>query len=507
MNMLTTFITNLVYVVPPLALLLLWGGARLDAAGRRRLVTGLWMSLAALAMVHYVWPNVHSGRYFNGYEHFHYYLGTKYAPEIGYTGLYVATVAALDENEADRGRPPINIERARDLETSRHISPERLRRQIPEVKAHFTPERWQEYREDAAYLAERASWGGMVKALDNKGYNASPAWTLVSGALANSTSTVTGSVQLLPWIDVVLWLVAFVAVGLTFGARVLSIMLVILGTQLVTDHSHLKAAFLRVDWIVCLLLALVAQKKKQPAIAGALVGYAAMMRIFPAVFGFGVGVRLVSELVRHRRIDRGSVLFLATMTVAMLVLFAASTGVYGFDYWKEFFDKILPHASAVTSWRVGFRYVFVGLAGLGGWEEFSTSHSTSFYLICLVLLIGCAFIVEKLDADDALAFGFFAFYLLMAPTYYYYVALLIPALWFSKHLETRWAKVGLTIMLGIGMVMHKLMALYDRGAAVFVPLSIAMLVMFIYVTQALYREQRQHEQRQQKPDPASASAA
>ena len=470
-------------------------------------MTGLWGALAVLAMLHYVWPNVRSQRYFNGYEHFHYYLGTKYAPELGYTGLYVATVAALDENAADRGRPPIKLERTRDLQTGKHISPERLRRQIPDVKARFTPERWEEYRVDAAYMAERASWGGMVKALDDKGYNASPAWTLVSGALSNATSTVTGSVRLLPWIDVVLWLIAFVAVGRTFGARVLSIVLVILGTQLVTDHTHLKAALLRVDWIACLLLALVAQKRKLPAVAGALVGYAAMMRIFPAAFGFGVGVKLVSELVRYRRIDRGSVLFLGSMMAAMLVLFAASTAVYGIDYWKEFFDKILPHASAITAWRVGFRYVFVGLAGLGGWQEFSTAHSSSFYLICLVLLVGSAFVVEKLEADDALAFGFFAFYLLMAPTYYYYVALLIPALWFGKRADTRWAKVGLTIMFVVGMLMHKLVAIYDRTSVVFVPLSIAVLVMFIYVTRALYREQRQHEQRQQKPDPASAPAA
>ncbi|MBI1945562.1 MAG: hypothetical protein HYS27_07690 [Deltaproteobacteria bacterium] len=502
MEALTPLAINLVYVVPPLALLLVWGGARLEARLKRRFVTAAWVVLAVLAMTHYVWPNLRFQRYFNGYEHFHYYLGTKYARELGYTGLYVATVGALDENAADRGRPPIKIDRARDLDTGRHVSPERLRRGIPDVKERFTDERWQEFREDAAYMAERASWGGMVKALDDKGYNASPAWTLVSGALSNATSTSTGSVAWLPWIDVLLWLVAFTALGLTFGGRVVAVVLVVLGTQLVTDHAHLKFAFLRVDWIACLLVALAAQKKGRPTLAGALVGYAAMMRIFPAVFAYGVGVKLVSELVRKRKVDRGSVLFLLGMTASMAVLFVASAAVYGLPYWQEFLDKIVPHASAVTSWRIGFRYIFVGLGGLDTGQAFFDQYSTFFYLICLVLLIGCAFIAEKLEPDDALGFSFFAFYLLMAPTYYYYVALVIPTWWFAKHLEQQWAKVGLTILFVIGVAMHKLLAIYDRGSAVFVPMSVAVLIMFVYVTRALWLEQRR-----KPPDAAAAPAA
>ena len=490
MNALSDLITNFVYIVPPLALVLVWLGGRFDAAGRRQLVTGLWLVLAALSMLHYVWPHVRFQRYFNGYEHFHYYLGTKYADELGYTGLYVATVAALDENNADKGRPPIKIERARDLETGRHVSPERLRKKIPEVKERFTAERWAEYRVDAAFLAERASWGGMVKALDDKGYNASPAWTLAVGALASRASVPGGGIWFLPWVDVLLWLVAFSVVGRVFGIRPLAVMLVILGTQLVTDHSHLKAALLRVDWIVCLLLAMAAQKKQHPLLAGVLVGYASMMRIFPAVWGYGVGVKLVSELVRHRRIDKDSVLFLVGMAGSMLFLFGSSAAVYGLDYWREFFDKIIPHASAITAWRIGFRFIFVGLAGLDGWQEFYNSYSTVFYLICLAILIACAFVVEKLDRVDAFAFGFFAFFVLMAPTYYYYVAVLVPALWFGMKLQARWAQVGLTIFFVVAMLMHKLMAIYDRTSVVFIPMSVACLVMLIVVTVSLRREQR-----------------
>jgi hypothetical protein len=500
MSALTTLITNLVYVVPVVALVLVWWGGKLDAGGEKRWVTGLWIGMAALAMLHYVWPHVRNQRYFNGYEHFHYYLGTKYAHELGYTGLYVATIAALDENQAEQGGEPLKLERVRDLQTGGLLRPDRARRDIPDVKARFSAARWAEYRLDAAYLAKRTTRGGTQKALEDKGYNASPAWTLVSGALSNATSTVTGSIELLPWLDVLLWLIAFIAIGRVYGARVLSVVLVLLGTQLVTDHAHLKAAFLRVDWIACLLLAMVAQKKRQPFVAGALVGYAAMMRVFPAVFAFGVGVKLVSVLWRHRRIDQASVRFLVGMSAAMLVLFAASAGLYGLDYWREFFEKIVPHANSITSWRVGFRTLFLGLGALGGWQELLNSHSAIFYALCVVILIACAFVVEKIeDADDALAFGFFAFYVLMAPTYYYYVALLVPVLWFGKRLELLWAKVGLTMLLVIGLAMHALMALFDRGAAVFAPLSVVCLVLFVYVTLALRREQRSSSRASEAP--------
>lgn len=50
---------------------------------------------AALAVGNYTdfgrWPD---GRYVNGWEFFHYYLGSKYQPELGYTRLYAAALVA-----------------------------------------------------------------------------------------------------------------------------------------------------------------------------------------------------------------------------------------------------------------------------------------------------------------------------------------------------------------------------------------------------------------------------
>ena len=44
----------------------------------------------------------HFNPFIHYYEFYHYYLGAKYAPELGYTRLYECTVAAEDEYRAPR---------------------------------------------------------------------------------------------------------------------------------------------------------------------------------------------------------------------------------------------------------------------------------------------------------------------------------------------------------------------------------------------------------------------
>ena len=71
-------------------------GARSQLRRRRKAV--ILTILAAVAVGNYTdfghWTR---DRYVNGWEFFHYYLGSKYAPELGYTELYAAALVADEE--------------------------------------------------------------------------------------------------------------------------------------------------------------------------------------------------------------------------------------------------------------------------------------------------------------------------------------------------------------------------------------------------------------------------
>jgi hypothetical protein len=79
------------------ALIGLWFVSRSTTDGRRRRV--VLAGLATLGALSYVnFGAFHTdGTPLHIWDQFHYVIGSKYFPELGYDGLYVATVAAFEE--------------------------------------------------------------------------------------------------------------------------------------------------------------------------------------------------------------------------------------------------------------------------------------------------------------------------------------------------------------------------------------------------------------------------
>lgn len=98
---------------------LLLAAAAAGAAGRLRLERGLCVALAALGVAAFLNFGALHHQFDRGFvhrwEHFHYHLGSKYFPELGYDGLYVASLAA---QHASHPQLPVG-RRLRDLRTRR----------------------------------------------------------------------------------------------------------------------------------------------------------------------------------------------------------------------------------------------------------------------------------------------------------------------------------------------------------------------------------------------------
>lgn len=464
-----------------------------SSKGRKAVVIGL-AAVCLFSLVDYTANSVRWSRYFNYYEFYHYYIGTKYADEVGYTGMYAASIVA----EQELGLRPLT-KRVRNLDTGRHMPADRVRKDANEYRSAFTPERWEEFKKDAAFFRGKVSAGQWQKQLLDKGYNASPVWTMVSGTLANAVPTDSrAGMQALALLDAALLLATFALIGWAFGPRAALLVFLMLTTHYVTSHTHQKAAFLRTDWICCLVASICFLKKGWFKTAGALTAYAFLARLFPAVFVFGIGAKLLWTLYQERRIDRRYFEYCASFAVTVAVLVGASVLVTSPAYWIEFIEKIRFHNDSITAWRIGFKYVFLmtwdgrswgGVAPLAVYETWSWL----WWAIQGAVLAGSLFLVRRLPDEEAQAYGFVLMFFLVAPTYYYYIVLLVPTLYLASRLSDPRRAGALVYLFGTSIVANALHLKWDRSYPLFFTMSVLMLAFVAWLMFLAWRDGEQRE--------------
>lgn len=237
------------------------------------------------------------GTFFNAYEFYHYYLGSKYCREISCTHLYAASLIADEETGLKYNSSEKTI---RNLSTGAYIPVDEVLKNKQQVKDLFSKVRWDEWLKDVRFFKRELVAGRWNGVLRDKGYNATPVWSmLVGGLLSNQVSTDNRSAMLcLASLDLVLISLTVLMVLWAFGPRPALLMILLMGTHYMMKFSHMKGAYLRTDFAMCLVMAICMIKKEHYKIAGALTAYSVLSRVFPAVFLFGLGAKLFWELCR-----------------------------------------------------------------------------------------------------------------------------------------------------------------------------------------------------------------
>lgn len=462
---------------------------------RQRLQTAVIIGLGAvslLGLVDYTANSVRFERYFNYYEFYHYYIGTKYADELGYTHMYAASIVAESELREKKHR----ARRVRDLASGRHIDADRVRADAERYRSLFEPERWTEFKKDIGFFMGRVSRGQWHKQLMDKGYNASPVWTMVSGTLANLVPTDSKvGMQTLALLDVLLLLGTLGLVAWAFGPRPALLVLLMLTTHYVTSHTHQKAAFLRTDWVCCLVASICFLKKGWFKTAGALTAYAFLARLFPAVFVFGIGAKLLHVVWSERRVDHRYFSYCLSFAAVVAALVTVSAAVTSPGYWLEFIEKIRFHNDSITAWRIGFKYVFMMTwdgRSFGGASplEFFQAWKLLWWGIQAVVLAVSFRLVVRLQDHEAQAYGFILVFFLVAPTYYYYIVLLVPTLYLAARLDDPFRAGALVYLFGTSVVANALHKEWDRSYPLFFTLSVLMLIFVLWLMFLAWRDGR-----------------
>jgi hypothetical protein len=308
--------------------------------------------MAIVAVTAYTnFGHFHGAGMVHHWEQFHYFLGSKYFAEVGYDGIYTASLAA--ERELDLGHPVQSY--MRDLRTNEVVAVRGLINHMDEVRERFTDERWALFKQDTRYFLERNRYSYLTSIRRDHGYNPTPTWTFTAQLFSRWPSASDATLIALAWIDPLLLAAMFVMIFRTFGSRVGCLALIIFGLGYPWRFDWVGGAFLRQDWLAAVGVAICLMKRGRLALAGGLVAYAFMVRVFPG--GFLVGPAVVA--VRHL-VDRRSIGWFLRLAVGFaigvgLCLAAGSLTGRGPAAWSEFEWNLNKHHGTWLTNNVGLK--------------------------------------------------------------------------------------------------------------------------------------------------------
>lgn len=322
----------------------------------RRTRSGLLAGLALLTILVWWFPYQKGfGVWFHYWDSFHYYIGGKYFPELGYTRIYACTVTA--DVEAGYGTRAGGAT-IRNLETNQLESARPLIADPDRCKRHFSEARWRAFSNDVAWFRRGLPLDAWLKIRTDHGYNAPPAWGLLGSLLANTAPASVGQLRLLTSIDPLLLALMFGAVAWAFGWRAMCIALIFWGTNQPTRWEWVGGSILRYDWLAASVGGLCCLRRGHPAAAGILLAHATCLRIFPVMIPAAMALAALTRMRRERSWlpARNHLRFAASFagTVALLVA-ASSWTAGGFQSWVAFAENSRLHVATASTNLVGAR--------------------------------------------------------------------------------------------------------------------------------------------------------
>jgi hypothetical protein len=316
---------------------------------------GQLLTLMAIAAV-LAYPNFgrfHGRAGIHHWEQFHYFLGSKYFPELQYDGLYAASLAA--ERDLGLGRPQQS--HARDLRTNEVVPVAGLTDHGREVKRRFSPERWRAFVDDNRYFLTSNSSDYITKIRKDHGYNPTPTWTFSARLFSRWIAASDPSLIALAWIDPLLLAAVFWMVFRTFGSRVGCLALIVFGLGYPWRFDWVGGAFLRQDWLVAVGAAVCLIKRERFTVAGGLIAYAAMVRVFPGFMLFGPAMVAARDLVNRRSAAWFGRLAAGFAVGTALCLLAGCLAGAGPAAWPQFIDNLSKHHGTWLTNNVGLENV------------------------------------------------------------------------------------------------------------------------------------------------------
>ena len=304
------------------------------------------------AAAYFNFGQFHHPNFIHPWDTYHYYIGAKYFPELGYERLYHCTVVADAEAYGPDAIKPTRT--VTDLRTNALVPASTFLADPQGCKRHFTAERWTRFLHDLAFFRVRLTRERWELMLKDHGYNATPVWNALGQALANTGPATKMQVARLAFLDPLFLLATVAMVAWAFGWRVAVVAMLFLGTEIPGRFMWTGGSFLRHDWLFWMVGSVCLLKKDKPFLAGAFIAYATLLRLFPGLAIAGPLCAVIEIYRREKRLDRRWLRYLAGGLAASAVLVAASLAFSGgVDTWRDFARNAAKHAATPLTNHMG----------------------------------------------------------------------------------------------------------------------------------------------------------
>jgi len=356
---------------------------------------------------------------------FHYYLGSKYFPELGFTRLY--NQAWLADSVTDEPHFAA-VPRIRDLDTYKFVDVSTLKGKPRD--AVWSDKRWAAFSRDVGCIGSMARGKRWQKILGDRGYNPPPSYTVVA-AIPNSIFSICSPAAqtVLVLLDVLMLLLATIVGARAYGwvrsGMVLAAFVLWYGST-----NRLFGQIWIFDWFSAIWLAASTWKLGRHKTSGALLAYATLMRVWPAVLGVALVLSYLPRLWRERALPPELKRFLLAGIAVAVVLVAVSGLRYGPKAWTDFAHNITVHNEEHTlgARRFGLKQLFVldwshGLktapAKVRGGKNIRANGALYQGARAFLLLLGVAAILRQRDPHDAMLLGVVIFFAATVASRYY----------------------------------------------------------------------------------------
>ncbi|MEW5739510.1 MAG: hypothetical protein AB1938_11320 [Myxococcota bacterium] len=345
-----------------------------------------------------------------------YFPIAKYFPELRFDGVYVASAAVVAEDRG--GLDAMGNVGFRDLRTHVPTNAKDARAHVEEVRARFSPERWDEFKKDMGYFRRAMGDGGFLGSMADHGGNATPVWFFGARVLFGFLPASDFALWVGVVADVLLLLLGFGMLWWAFGPRTALLAATIFGAMdFYMFGTNWFGAALRHDWLALWCMGLAALKKERFRLAGALFAWSALIRAFPALTFVTLAVPpawdAVAALARRKfslrewaRTNRGVLQVALGAAVFGAVLFGLSVGMFGASAWSDWWRKVsMLNADGHLNNLAVKTYVVAG-----GW---------GYRAVVVGSLLAVAFAVRRAPLVEAAAFGVVLLPIVFNPANYY----------------------------------------------------------------------------------------
>ena len=390
----------------------------------------------------------------DNYDLIHYYINSKYFSELGYFDLYPAAMVVnednpdsrfnngsqyMAQNAAGHGFMPIRHALARGKQVR---------------KEKFTPERWASFEHDFLVLQRdykgfEGWWRTMIQ---DHGFNGTPAWAMFARVFSSWVPI--EWVKVLCLMDLGLLIAATGMVAWAYGSNTAMWAWFFLMTSYSLRWPTISWAFLRYDYVAALMMATALIKGGRPFWGGVMGGWAAVSRLFPAMWLFGPACKGILGLFK-RKVHRPLLVLAAGFLACLAVVQGGTTLAVGPNTVVGHFQNMMDHNSSeqLSSRRIGLALAIPYRGELlptniePERKKLIESQKPIRFGLAIGIMALLGWGLRKADDDEAFAYGFIPFFLLTTASYYYYVARVTLIIAHASDLSKRRNQVGAIILL------------------------------------------------------------